>query len=359
MPGADRRALDWIRYESWPYLFFPALMSATAILFGEGLRLGDAPHLLRDTFVTTLCIGGPVHLTFELLYDRLRRLPPRLQLAAGAGIVALGVLAGTELALAVLTPLHARRMPSDLGRQQIWAIAFVGVGFVSAVLFAFARFRERIREAELRELRAESEALGAQIRALQARIQPHFLFNCLNTVASLIEEDPRRAEAALERLSDLFRHALKASERRLVPLREELDSVAGFLELEELRHGARLRVRMHVERGLEDVPVPPLVLQPLVENAVLHGVTHRREGGLVEVRVAREGGRVALQVDDDGPGPSGSPYAGSGTALRDLAERLRLLYAGEAALEHGAGPLGGYRVRVAVPLAPRAQEGAA
>jgi sensor histidine kinase YesM len=110
-----------------------------------------------------------------------------------------------------------------------------------------------------------------------------------------------------------------------------------------------------VGSGLGEVPVPPLVLQPLVENAVLHGITRRREGGRIEVGAEREGDRIVLRVEDDGPGEaagSGARPAGSGTALRDLAQRLELVYGGRATLERGASPLGGWRVRVSLPVEP-------
>jgi two-component system sensor histidine kinase AlgZ len=355
MSGLARRALELVRDELWPYLFFPILFVISRLAFDDAFELREAPHVLRDTTVAIACVGGPAHLTFHLAYERIRRLRPWLQLALGAGIVVASVLLGTELAIALLSPLHGTAdYAGEFGRRRFWLPAFLGVGFVSAVLFALSRFRDRVREVELRELRAQKESLAAQIQALQARIQPHFLFNCLNTVASLIEEDPKRAEAAVEKLSDLYRHTLAASQRRLVPLREEIAAVEGFLELEALRYGERLRFRMDVGSGLGDVPVPPLVLQPLVENAVLHGITQRREGGRIEVGVERAGDRIVLRVEDDGPGEagSGSRHAGSGTALRDLAQRLHLVYAGDATLERGASPLGGWRVRVSIPVEP-------
>jgi two-component system sensor histidine kinase AlgZ len=351
MSAFVRRALDLVREDLWPYLVFPALFTVARIAFVDRLGPGDSAHVFRDTFVAIACVGGPAHLTFHAIYGWMKRQPALRQMAVGAGVVALGVLLGTELAIAILAPLHdVEDFGADFGRRQFWLLAAIGVGFVSAVMFAASRFRDRIRDTELRELRARHDALAAQIEALQARIEPHFLFNSLNTVASLIEEDPRRAEAAVERLSDLLRHTLAASRSRLVPLRDELDAVTGFLELSALRHGERLRFRLHVEPGTEELLVPPLVLQPLVENAVLHGIVHRREGGQLDVRVTRAGERLALEVEDDGPGPAGSAHTrGSGTALRDLAERLRLLYDGAGALEHGQGAHGGYRVSVTIP----------
>ncbi len=354
MSAVARRALELLRDDLWPYVVFPVLFTTARIGFIDRLSIADSAHVFRDTFVAIACVGGPVHAAFHLLHPWMTRLAALRQLAIGAAVVVAGVLAGTELAIAVLGPLHdSRDFGAEFGRRQFWLLAAIGASFVSAVMFGASRFRDRIHDAELREVRARHEALAAQIQALHARLEPHFLFNCLNTVASLIEDDPRRAEQAVERLADLLRHTLAASRRRFVPLREELEAVVGFLELETLRHGERLRFGLHVEPGTDQALVPPLVLQPLVENAVLHGIAHRREGGQLDVRVARVGDRLTLEVEDDGPGPAGSPHArGSGTALRDLSERLRILYGGAAALDHGKGALGGYRVRVSFPATP-------
>jgi two-component system sensor histidine kinase AlgZ len=354
MRRAARRALEVVVGDLWPYLAFPLLFTAARIAFIDELSLADSAHVFRDTFVAIACVGGPVHASFQYLYPWLSAQSPLRQLAVGAGVVIAGVLVGTELAIALLGPLHdSADYGEEFGRRQFWVLAAIGVGTVSAVMVALARFRDRVRDAELREVRARHEALAAQIQALQARLEPHFLFNSLNTVASLIEDDPRRAEQAVERLAELLRHTLAASRQRFVPLRDELSATVGYLELEALRHGERLRFALRVEPGAEQARVPPLVLQPLVENAVLHGIAARREGGQLEVRAARSGARLTLEVEDDGPGPGGSPQKrGSGSALRDLSERLRILYGAAAALDHGKGALGGFCVRVSFPATP-------
>lgn len=213
-----------------------------------------------------------------------------------------------------------------------------------------AFYRDRIEENRARELRLQREALAAQVQALQARIQPHFLFNSLNTVASLIGEDPERAERALEKLSDIFRYSLDASSQAVVPLAEELESVEGFLELETLRFPDRLSVALHVEPGIGAVPVPPLCLQPLVENAVQHAIAPRQERGRLEVEIRSREGELQVRVEDDGPGPGGSSHRGSGSALADLQRRLALLYGDRASLEIDRGDLGGFRAQLRLPL---------
>ena len=352
-----------LRRDFWPYLIAPPILTGIFVGFVEEIPLSMTLHVLRDISVFVVCLGVPVHLVYVNFGERLglqyrlrlRELPIHAAILGGA------VLVGTEVAFAILDPLHAaplsssERIPS---RPAIWLIGLVGNALVSAVMVAIGGYRERIEEMQLRELRARHEALSAQMQALQARIQPHFLFNSLNTVASLIEEDPKRAEAVVEKLADLFRYTLAASQRSFVPLGDEIDAVASFLELEALRFGERLKAALHADPQAAGVPVPPLLLQPLVENAVLHGIAPRREGGRLEVSVARRAGRLLLCVEDDGPGPGGSPRRGSGTALADLRQRLALLYGDAASLDVGRGSLGGFRVEIALPDGARTEPAA-
>src|SRR5262249_36959981 len=151
---------------------------------------------------------------------------------------------------------------------------------------------------------------------------PHFLFNSLNTVAALIGEDPARAEQAVLRLASLFRYALDGSERLKVPLSAGIEAVTSYLEFEQLRFGERLRTAIEIAPGVGHIQVPALVLQPLVENAVTHGVASRRSGATVSIRASVDGVELHLVVEDDGPGES--QHQGSRTAQSDLSARLRL-----------------------------------
>jgi two-component system sensor histidine kinase AlgZ len=301
--------------------------------------------------VPFLCFAIPIQLAYDHLFERLagtRPLAPRA-FVFHVAVIGGGVLAGVEVGVRLVSPL-LRSETVPLLETILREVGLLGTALAVAGGFSW----DHHQEVRSRATRAERAALEAQVQALQARIQPHFLFNCLNTVASLIEEDPKRAEAALLKLSELFRYTLAACERAHVPLAAELATVEGFLELERLRHPDRLKLGLDVAADVADVPVPPLVLQPLVENAVLHGVAPRREGGRVEVQVRRDGDTLRLSVEDDGPGPGGSPYRGSGTALADLRSRLGLLYGDAARVDVGRGSLGGTRVELRLPLAPRA-----
>ena len=182
--------------------------------------------------------------------------------------------------------------------------------------------------------------------ALTARIRPHFLFNALNAVLGVIRSDPRRAEEALEELADLFR-VLMRDNRDLVPLSEEISLARKYLALERLRLGDRLQVIWDVESCPPDALVPPLMLQPLLENAVYHGIEPAEQPAEITVRFARRGGLLLIELAN--PYVAGaSDHVGNQMALANIRERLMLFYDLEARLETNAGD-GRYVVSMLIP----------
>lgn len=160
----------------------------------------------------------------------------------------------------------------------------------------------------------------ARTDALRSRLAPHFIFNALNTLKAQIAADPAGAEAMADRLARLFRQVLEASDEPTIPLRQELAFVEAYLGIEQARLGERLRVVVEVPEELESVPIPPLSLQVLVENAIKHGVAPREQGGTVRIGAERIAGGLLLWVED--PGTGVSPAKGTGTALQTLRQRL-------------------------------------
>jgi len=191
--------------------------------------------------------------------------------------------------------------------------------------------RER---AELQETAARRAADEAQARALQGQMNPHVLFNAISGLTELVREDPAAAEGALVNLSELLRALLDHGTRLRAPLGDERRLVERHLALERLRLGRRLRERWDWPEALDALEVPPLMIQPLVENALKHGVSVAVGGGSLEVKVAREADRLCVRVANTGPAPKpeGGPEAGPGMGLRNLRERLRLLGAPADAL---------------------------
>lgn len=199
----------------------------------------------------------------------------------------------------------------------------VAVALVSVAIFRYLFVRALWRA----QLLAQSEA---RVQALQARIQPHFLFNCLNTIASLIPEDPVGAERATEDLADLFRGSMRRADN-LINLSEELELASKYLQMEQRRLGDRLRVDWQVSELPKGASVLPLILQPLIENAVAHGIQSRTEGG--EIRVYGRGEKDNIVITICNPvGPYDYHSGGHGMALANIRERLELAFGPAASL---------------------------
>jgi two-component system sensor histidine kinase AlgZ len=195
--------------------------------------------------------------------------------------------------------------------------------------------------------RALSPAIAeARIQALQARIRPHFLYNSINAVVSLIRAEPRRAERALEDMADLFR-VLMADNRTLAPIGNELELARQYLAIESLRLGDRLKVAWRADGVPADALVPPLVLQPLVENAVYHGIEPSPSGGEIAIDVRVTGGRLVMTLTNPIP-PEARTSAGNRMAMANIRERLQLHFDAEASMDAEAGD-GTYRVTIRMP----------
>lgn len=212
------------------------------------------------------------------------------------------------------------------------------------------RFVERIRTEEAKAHAEQLAALDARVRLLQVRTNPHFLYNSLNTVMSLIAINPELAEETLGRLAGLFRYSLEQSSRPAVALEEELRIVNDYLSVEKIRFGERLSYSIDVPAELQAVCLPPMLLQPLVENAVKHGTARSVAGGCVTIAASVHGADLLLVVSDNGPGPNGSAHRGTGTSVQDLKERLALLYGDASRLRTGQASGGGYLAELRVPL---------
>ena len=232
------------------------------------------------------------------------------------------------------------------GRTGWDAIAYLGLlGLAHAGVF-----QRRYRERERRATQLESQLNAAQLRALQAQLQPHFLFNTLNGIATLVRRNPAAAEEMITSLSELLRLALHQSDRQEIQLRDELDFLNRYLEIQQMRFGDRLTVERAIDPAASDCAVPALLLQPLVENAIRHGIEPATQPGTVEVSAHRQGDRLELVVADNGVGLGmGRSSSGSGVGLKNVRERLATLYPGQHEFEFGTRPEGGVLVRITLP----------
>jgi two-component system sensor histidine kinase AlgZ len=266
-----------------------------------------------DMFVvSTVLIEPPLLASLLLLLAAaplLRRLPYWLGSALVLALV-LALTAGTHALFGAIAGI-------SFGR----ALAFAGVATV--LVLAYLNLH----------LRAHSPALAeARLQALQARIRPHFLFNSLNAVLALIRSDPRRAERTLEDLADLFR-ALMSDGRSLVRVADEIALIERYAAIEQLRLGERLRMSWDMDQAPVDALLPPLVLQPLLENAVYHGVEPGTGVSDVLVRIERRGDRVHVRIENPAQPAGTSARAGNHMALDNIRERLMLFFDADARLE--------------------------
>lgn len=259
----------------------------------------------------------------------LARLSPALQLgAAGAG--------GAVAALALWWPMAQVGMaPAE--RVTPLAPALTGA-LLAALVFQSERWRERARL---------PAAAAARLADLQTRIRPHFLFNTLNTAITLVQLDPKRAEEVLEDLAELFRAALGGLDQATT-VGAEIELARRYLAIEQLRFGRRLDVEWDLDTHAAAARLPPLALQPLVENAVRHGIEPAAKGGVIEIRTRRRRDRVLISVTNtvaDGPGKPGH-----GIGIASVRERLRLLHDLDADFRSGLTEDGRFRVSIGLPI---------
>ena len=312
------------------------------------------------TFFITCCISPvcvvvlpriapPVFSRFRFPIDWLIVIAVMLVLAAGGSLFALAVMA----AVGYIEPDEIlRAWFNNSLRVSVIVTLTLGI-FITAREILRSRLKKAtiaLRTKERDEAEARRIATEAQLASLESRVHPHFLFNTLNSIAALIPQDPAGAERMTGQLASLLRSSLDMGATPLVPLEHELKVATDYLEIERVRFGDRLRYDLQVDRGLDDLAVPRLALQTLVENSVKFAVSQSRTGAAIHVRVRRDQDRLCLEVEDDGPGfESALEPPGHGLAL--LRERLRMTCGVSSTLTMHQN-LGHTIVRIEIPAVP-------
>jgi two-component system, LytTR family, sensor kinase len=215
-----------------------------------------------------------------------------------------------------------------------------------------------LREREVQAARLEAQLADARLEALTAQLHPHFLFNTIQGISTLIHRDPEAADEMLARLSDLLRHSLQRDGGHEIPLTREMELLRLYLGVVQSRFADRLTLTIRVPDTLDDALVPHFLLQPLVENALHHGIARRAGAGHIEIAAERQGDALILRVTDDGPGPAPSPrpFPAGGIGLANTRDRLVHLYGDAQRLEIGAAPQGGFQVTVSLPWRVAAED---
>lgn len=338
------------------------LLLHTAALAHPDLPKGGAPPQasLGELFACQLaeCIIWAV-LTLGILWLG-KRFPfgqGRWPRSLAVHVVACAVVAVVETMLGVLSSELIRR---DLTKPTLSANVFflyfvakinnnvVLYWVVVAVGQTINSYRQ-MRERDLRASQLEAKLAQTQLQILKMQLHPHFLFNTLNAISALIHQDVELADRMIARLGDLLRTTLENANQQEVSLRQELEFIQPYLEIEKARLGARLTVRMAVDPAVVDARVPNLILQPLVENAIRHGVASRTEPGWIAIAASRDNGSLRLEVTDDGPGLPAGDTTSAGIGLANTRARLEKLYGANHRLELSNGPQCGLHVGITIP----------
>jgi two-component system, LytTR family, sensor histidine kinase AlgZ len=268
--------------------------------------------------------------------------------ASGLWILIAKILAyslGRTSTFSTIDEKFARQIPLLFGTGVLFYLLSIHLYYVLIAVDAS-------REAEARALQASVLARDAELKALKAQVNPHFLFNSLNSISALTGSDPAKAREMCVLLGDFLRRTLGLGEKSTIPLEEELSLVRLFLAIEKVRFGARIRMDENVDKQAMRVPVPPLLLQPLVENAVVHGIAHLVEGGSVRLDVKATNGLLHLVVENTFD-PEAPPQRKGGVGLRNVRQRLAARYGNQASFEAGARG-DQFRVAITMPAEERA-----
>jgi signal transduction histidine kinase len=293
-----------------------AIVSSSLIFSLVGLLI---THYLRQV----LCRWGWKELGW-------RRLIPRI-IGAGAAMAVLWIVVGDG----IVHGLFGQPWPKNFSLGFALLLNMCNGTFLYSAwlcLYFFYHVFDRLNRSEIERFQLMSSVKEAELRALKSQVNPHFIFNSLNSLRALIDEDPARARTAVTQLANLLRYSLKSGQLETVPFEEELGVVNDYLALEQVRHEERLRLRLDIAPEALRLPIPPMLVQTLVENAVKYGISPRAEGGEIAIVARSEGGALRIQVSNPGEITQEVRASSTGLGLRNAAERLRLIFGERATL---------------------------
>jgi two-component system, LytTR family, sensor kinase len=378
--GPARNVASWLAIFGVCTLFL--LINSATIWYG--VRAGFFPNAQPMRWGTLLLEQLTVWYPVALLAPACLWLAARFRLERERWLPTLAVHLGINLAFHVCLVLISLPLSHLIWREPIFSIRFlqnlhqrligrlpidviiywtiVGAGYAFEY---YRRFREQQLQAARLEVHAtqlETQLAQAQLQALKMQLHPHFLFNTLHAISALIDDDVKGARRMIARLSELLRLTLENVGQQEVSLRQELDALERYLEIEQIRFQDRLTVRLAVAPETLDASVPNLVLQPIVENAIRHGIALRSSAGRIEIRAERRDGMIELQVIDDGPGlhpcaEEGAEKFKEGIGLANTRARLRRLYGDEHLIEIKDADGGGLAVKLSIPFRQADVEG--
>ena len=319
------------------YLYTGVFCSAVVLLL-QGLGVGGS---WAQSAIVSFSIGLCIHTAFIVLTAPFCRwIGARL---APLPITAIGL--GTGLALGGWLGIGS---PAFFFQAEGYGSLLLGV-FFGILGFIFFTTRDDLMEARASLAEQERQRVETELRLLQAQIEPHFLFNTLSNVISLIRTDPDRAESTLVNLTQFLRSTLKRSRETTAALADELNIIRAYLQIQQTRMGERLSFTIDADTSLQQAAFPPLLLQPLVENAVIHGIEPSEAGGTIHVHAEAANGVLTVTVSDDGMGIQ-SNTSSSRVGLRNIRERLHSLFGDAASLSLSERSPHGVKAELVIPM---------
>ena len=310
---------------------------------GRPLSWGQALLVaLIDWELWTILAPAVVRLSERVSFSRRRwRLALAVHVPAGIIVGGLKIAIG---GLIVSLVLGAGRGPFSFLKIHLTLLTYWGIVAATHVAWQYRRSRER----ELRGAQLEAELARAQVEALKMQLHPHFLFNTLNAVSGLMRENIEAADVMLSKLAELFQRTFETAEIQEMPLRRELEFIDAYLTIQRTRYGERLQISTTIDAAARDVPVPSLILQPLVENAIRYGIADRPGPGRLAVDAHTSGGRLIVSVTNDGPPLAATIREGYG--IRNVRSRLEALYGSHATFSLAPNPGGGAIATLDLPV---------
>jgi signal transduction histidine kinase len=316
---------------------FFALEAWSAVAFPEHGTVWSLSTTLAVTFMT-FCAGllithamRPVMARWRWKELGWRSLLPRLVGMAFAGAAAWNLFEFIWVHATIGLPWNTKySIPLVLILEELCSAFLL---FCWLCLYFFYHLFDRLNRSEIERFQLMTSVKEAELRALKSQVNPHFIFNSLNSLRALVDEDPVRARKAVTQLANLLRYSLQSGQLATVPFEDELGIVNDYLALEQVRHEERLRLRLDIAPDTLQLPVPPMLLQTLVENAVKYGISPRPEGGEISIVARNEGGALRILVSNPGEITREGREPSTGLGLHNAAERLRLIFGERATLQ--------------------------
>jgi len=361
-PGRGRAGVKVFLIATLLGLFFAAQIYYSAASFHHSVSWGQALYwafgdwyewALLSPVIFWLCRRSP--------FDR-QSWPKTVPVHVVGGLI-VSAVHGVLCALAAMLQGWVTGAPTPFGSEVHKVLANrthfnLAVYAVMVCAWHAWDYHRRYREREAQAAELETRLAQAQLQALRMQLNPHFLFNTLNAVSSLMLKDVNLANRVIARLGELLRLTLEINNDQEVPLQQELELLRRYIEIEQIRFGDLLQVKMEVEPATLDATVPNLILQPLVENAIRHAIEPQATGGKIELRSVRSKGSLLLQVSDHGPGLNSQPSATDEKSsqarerigLSNTRQRLQKLYGDRQSFELVANPSGGMTANITIPF---------